>query len=112
MSLHRFVAAVLSAALLPLGAAKAATTVFDFESMAPGGPYAALSQTVGGLTVTISGRFDVIASPPPGLSGNTLLNFSYGGGFYTADFSAAVNGVTIFGSDFQPSDPDTIFLAA
>jgi hypothetical protein len=110
---HTLAGATAAGILAMTGIAQAA--VFDFESIAVG-TYTSASQTVDGLTATFTsatGQFDVqnIGSGIPGMSNNVLINYFYGVGPFTADFSTAVSNVSITGGDYG-ADVDHITLAA
>lgn len=112
MKILHVLAAACAAAAIPVAAS--ASVVFDFESVALGS-YPTFSQTVSGLTASFSsqtGNIEVQAPGAPGVSGHVVINYFSGGGLMTANFSSLVNGITIYGSDFQPSDVDHIYLAA
>ena len=107
---------LLAAASLALAipAAANASILFDFDTIATG-TYGTVTQTVSGLTASITSASGSIKVEPqsgiPGISGQVLINYFTGSGLFTADFSSAVNDVSITGGDFG-ADTDHIFLAA
>ena len=100
--------------VLAIPAAANASILFDFDSVATG-TYGTVTQTVSGLTASITSASGSIkvepAGPIPGISGQVLINYFTGSGKFTADFSSAVNDVSITGGDYG-ADTDHIFLAA
>ncbi len=91
--------------------------LFDFEQALGG---AVVTQTVGDLTVWVTSQNGPIytynttsidGQPVPGFGLNSLGNFDSGGGYFTANFSAAVRNVGVSGGDWG-YDLDTVYLAA
>ena len=107
---------LLAAASLALAvpAAANASILFDFDTVATG-TYATVIQTVSGLTASITSASGNIKVEPqsgiPGIGGQVLINYFTGSGKFTANFSSAVDDVSITGGDFG-ADTDHIFLAA
>lgn len=105
---------ILAIALLgALGSTAQAETVFDFENAA-GGPTTSLSQTVDGITVSISGpaSFDVANTGYAPFGSRSIITYDQQvAAPYVANFSEAVTNVAISAGDFG-SDADTVFFEA
>lgn len=109
------------ASLFAVGVAgNAAATVWDLENLSTGTGFTSVSQTVGGITLTITrpgNTFNIddlsLIPGPASFGTHTLSPFNdVTGSPFIGDFSTAINGISIDYGDFTPSDTDTFTIMA